>query len=164
VHDRDRAVELPDRVREDRHAGDEDPPAGRVACGARHLCRDDPRHPDLPCDLSRALVGRFGVEPEPDDDEDGEWQQEHEQSVGERAGEEAAADLRVSLDRRERDVDRPVPRTCLLDLLPEDADALGGREDAPGDRPAGDDLRLRRRAGRWLGRLGHGAMLRRRIR
>ena len=91
-------------------------------------------------DLDRALVERIGVEAETGHEEDRGRQQQDEEPVRERAGEQAASDRGVPLDDVEAEVDRGVVGTRRFEAGSENPRSLRPARETADDRRLDLDL------------------------
>ena len=87
----------------------------------------------FPCDRARALVDNARVQAETGHQQEACGEEQDEQPVGERAGEQPTPDRRVPLNEAEPEVDRRVPRSGGVG-----AGLENPRTSDPAREPAGD--------------------------
>ncbi len=98
MDDGHRSVEHPCRVREHDERPERDPDAGTSVGRSRNLVRHESHEPDVLADGARRRVESPGGQAERREQEEGERQEEEEEPVGERAGQNPAADVRFMLE------------------------------------------------------------------
>ena len=134
VDDRDRPEQDSGHVGEHEQRGERDPPARGALGRALNLLGDGPGDADRVDDDVRLHTQGARQQSEAGDEEERERQQEHEQPVGERAGEHAAADVGVPLDRLEGGIERR--RALRAPPAPSLSAPARARPSAPGARAA----------------------------
>ena len=112
-----RAEKAPRRVDEKRDAHEKRVPAPRAARRTRDRARHETGQPHRSRRLLWALGPRVGRETEPGDGDEQRRQEPDEEPVRERAGDDPAAGLDVTVDHLEHDVDGLVALSLRLHAL-----------------------------------------------